>query len=134
MDRELIMGRSPDAQANFVLTVKKLTENKLAKWFKNEYDPGYIACFVNDEQIIFEVLGGEDAELIDPSDTKNVHGIAVDYRNENLLWLQEQDNWDVLLEMLKSVESVSQEEAIQLQNSSRFHLFDDLDKYAKRVI
>lgn len=134
MDREPFIGKSPEAQADFVLTVKKLTENKLAKWFKNEYDPGYISCFVNNEQIVFEVQGGEDAEFIDPSDTKNVHGISVLYRNETLLWLQGQDNWDVLLEMLKNIESVSQDEAIQLENSSRLHLFDDLDKYLKKVV
>ncbi len=132
MEREPFFGRFPDAQANFVLTLKKLTENKSVKWFKNKHDVGYLSCFLNNELIVFEVQGGEDAELIDPSNTKNVHGISALYRNENLLWLHGQDNWEILLEMLKNVESVSQEEAILLQNSSRFHLFDDIDKYAKK--
>ena len=85
-------------QTQFVELLWQLTIQGGLTWSRSQDDPGFVYCLAGDDLIVFEVRGGQDAELVQPS--HDVSGIVSKCRNVSFLWLEGLHGWNRLIELL----------------------------------
>jgi hypothetical protein len=89
------------SQAAFVTHLVDMTKAGQIEWVRRSADPEYIYCFIDHEEITFEVSDGSE-NPITPFDS--VHGVFASIRNKSLLWLEGLANWELLLSLLLAAE------------------------------
>ena len=99
-----IMG-TPEAykvQIHFLHLLKRFTDIKRAEWSRSAVDPVFVYCLVDGEDlIVFECKGGTNGdEPVSP--TEQLAGVVSHYCNTKYLWLPLLEDWELLLQLLRS--------------------------------
>lgn len=113
-------------QSALITCLVKLTAAGQAYWLRTSSDPNFVYCFVDDEEITFEVASAKK-KFPNPDDT--LHGVKLDVRNISLLWLEGTAQWDLLLGLLRS-SRIEDDEYVDRKQRSIKKMFDHFEKRA----
>lgn len=88
-------------QSELVRTLRDMTLAQKAQWFRRRSSPSLVFCVCGHDLLVFELSDGT-RENFNPFE--NTHGISVTVRNYSFLWLEGLDDWDALLQLVRSAQ------------------------------
>jgi hypothetical protein len=91
-----------EPQIPFLDLLRQLTDKGRAEWLRDDEQPGFVHCLVDEEDLIkFECMGGEQGdEHVSP--VGPLAGVVSHYCNTTYLWLPVATDWELLLRLLRS--------------------------------